>query len=308
MVLHSLYVRKTVDRKSYCPGELVNYTIFYGNTEPYPLDARNVYITDNLPDVYFVGASPAPSAIEGNTLNWSIGTLPPLSDRSISLTVQIKERPNIKYDESGSVSGEGYIYDRKMLSTNLEPYSLTNYVKITGYYDKNNNGQYDYPDSDSDSVTVGVSDPGTEIDSVEHGSGYYQQEQHVSYNNTNKSIRLDKQIFAKHAPTSLSLSRNRKLNFNSLWFDRTSAKNYVRNETVTENYLYMDLINKESHFLVDPNQTVYKSSGNFYGGEAQIAYTKTKPRTIPGLSDNYADISENYHGSFKSRSIPGFLW
>ena len=121
----------------------------------------------------------------------------------------------------------------------------------------------------------------------------------VSYNNTNKSIRLDEQIFAKHAPTALSLSRNRNVNFNSLWFDRTCAKNYVKNEMVSENYLYMDLINKESSFLVDPNQTVYKSTGDFYGGTAQIAFTKIKPRTIPGLSDNYVDISENYHGSFK---------
>jgi uncharacterized repeat protein (TIGR01451 family) len=61
----------------------------------------------------------------------------------------------------------------------------------------------------------------------------------------------------------------------------------------------MDLINKESSFLVDPNQTVYKSTGDFYGGMAQIAFTKIKPRTIPGLSDNYVDISEDYHGSFK---------
>ena len=242
-----------------------------------------------------------PAAIQGKTLIWNIGTLPPSSNRSISLTVQVKERPNIKFDESGSVSGDGYIYDRKMLSTNLEPYSLTNFVKIIGYYDTDDDQIIDYetPDTDSDSVTVGVSDPGTEIDTVEHGSGYYQQEQLVHLNYSNKSIRLDKKIFAKHAPTSLSLSRNRKLNFNSLWFDRTSAKNYVRNETVSENYLYMDLINKESHFLVDPNQTVYKSTGDFYGGMAQIAYTKTKPRTIPGLSDNYVDISEDYHGSFK---------
>ena len=96
-----------------------------------------------------------------------------------------------------------------------------------------------------------------------------------------------------------ALSGNRNINFNSLWSDRTCAKNYIKNEKVSENYLYMDLINKESSFLVDPNQTVYKSTGDFYGGMAQIAFTKIKPRTIPGLSNNHIDISENYHGSFK---------
>lgn len=298
-VIHSLYIRKKADKSTYRPGELVNYTISYGNTEDIP--AYNVNITDILPNVEFVGASPYPSSVQGNNLTWGQNVLgnplPPHSNRSISLTVRTKERPNIKFDESGSVTGEGYIYDRKMLSTNLQPYSLTNFVTITGEY--NPNIDSDIPDSDSDSVTVGVSDPGTEIETVEHGSGYYQQEQHVSYNRSNKSIRLDKKIFAKHTPTSLSLSRNRKLNFNSLWFDRTNAKNYVRNETVSENYLYMDLINKESHFLADPNQTVYKSTGDFYGGKAQIGYTKTKTRTIPGLSKNYVDISEDYHGSFR---------
>jgi uncharacterized repeat protein (TIGR01451 family) len=121
----------------------------------------------------------------------------------------------------------------------------------------------------------------------------------VGYNYSSRSIKLDKQIFASHAPTTFSLPGNRNINFNSLWFDRTSAKNYVRNDTISENYLYMDLINKESSFLVDPNQTVYKSTGEFYGGKAQIKYTKTEPRTIPGLSKNDAEISEEYHGSFK---------
>lgn len=294
-VVHSLWIRKTAERSSYSPGQLINYTIKYGNDEPEGgPTATRVNITDTLPsDVDFVWASLSP-AVQGRILFWdNIPDLAPQQSGTIYLTVHIRERPNIKFDESGSVSGDGYIYDRKTLSTNIEPYSLVNYVNISGFFGE------DTLSMDSDSVTVGVSDPGTEIETVEHGSGYYQQEQLVHLNYSNKSIRLDKQIFAKHTPTSLSLSRNRKLNFNSLWFDRTNAKNYVRNETVSENYLYMDLINKESHFLVDPNQTVYKSTGDFYGGKAQIGYTKTKTRTIPGLSKNYVDISEDYHGSFR---------
>ena len=295
LVVHSLWIRKTTERSSYSPGELVNYTIKYGNDETEDVPFKNVRITDTLPDVEFVGASPYPSTFQGKILVWEIGNLAPQQGGTIYLTVHIRERPRTKFDESGSVSGEGYIYERKMLSTNREPYSLTNSVTIIGNLIRDPIT----PRTDSDSVSITVSDPGTEIETVEHGSGYYQQEQLVHLNYSNKSIRLDKKIFAKHAPTSLSLSRNRDINFNSLWFDRTKAKNFVRNETVSENYLYMDLINKESHFLVDPNQTVYKSTGDFYGGEAQIAYIKTKPRTIPGLSDNYVDISEDYHGSFK---------
>ena len=300
IVPHALYVRKNAERSSYSPGQLVNYTIFYGNDGPeWGPKAEKVSIMDTLPDVDLVWASPPPSTVQGKILVWDIGDLSPQKSGAIYLTVQIRERPNTKYDETGSVSGDGYIYNRKMLSTNHEPYSLTNFVKINGYYDIDNDGNPNFQESDSDSNSVGISDPGTEIKMVEHGSGYYQQEQLISYNNTNKSIRLDEQIFAKHAPTTLSLSRNRSINFNSLWFDRTNAKNDVRKEKVSENYQDMDLINKKSSFLVDPNQTVYKSTGEFYGGMAQIAFTKTKPRTVPGLSDNYVDISEDYHGSFK---------
>lgn len=293
-VIHSLFIRKTVGRRSYSPGELVNYTILYGNKGDLGV-ANNVTITDTLPDVEFVEASPMPTLIQGHALVWNIvGELTAGTNRSIVLTVKIRERPNIKYDETGSVSGEGYVYDRKMLSTGHEPYSLTNGVAISGYFTGDPNKH-----TDSDSVSVTVTDPGTEIETVEHGSGYYQQEQHVSYNNSNKSIRLDKHIFAKHAPTSPSLSRNRGINFNSLWFDRTRATNNVRNETVSENYLYMNLINKDSSFLVDPNQTTYKSTGDFFGGKAQISYIKSEPHTVPGSAKTDMEISEDYHGSFK---------
>ena len=300
MVLHGLYVRKTTEKCSYSPGKLVEYKIFYGNDEPeWGPKAEKVSIIDTLPDVDFVGASPPPGTVQGRILVWNIGDLAPQRNGTIHLTVRIRDRPNTRYDETGSVSGNGYVYSRKTLSTNLEPYTLTNFVKISGYYDTDHDGNPEFQGNDSDSNTVGVQDPGTEIKTVEHGSGYYQEEQHISYNNSNKSIRLDEQIFARHEPTTLSLSGNRSINFNSLWFDRTSARNYVKNEKVSENYQYMDLINKESSFLVDPNQTVYKSTGDFYGGTAQIGFTKSKPRIIPGLSDNSVDISEDYHGSFK---------
>ncbi len=297
-VIHSLYVRKIADKSSYSPGDLVNYTIYYGNDEDcldgLDANAYDVTIWDTLPDVELVSVNPAPALRQGQKLIWHFDVIPCKTDGLINIQAKIKERPQIRFDESGSVSGVGYIYDRKMLSTNLQPYTLTNFVNISGYYDNDAD-----PNIDSDSVSISVGDPGTEIKTVEHGSGHYEQEQLVGFNYSNKSIKLDKQIFASHAPTTFSLPRNRNINFNSLWFDRTNAKNYVRNDTVSENYLYMDLINKESSFLVDSNQTVYKSTGEFYGGKAQIKYTKTQPRTIPGLSKNDMEIFEDYHGSFK---------
>ena len=145
MVIHALYIRKTAERCSYSPGKLVNYTIFYGNDEPESgPEAEKVNIMDTLPDVDLIGANPPPSTVQGKILVWDIGDLAPQENGTIYLTVQIKDRAKIRYDETGSVSGKGYVYNRKMLSTNQEPYKLTNFVKINGYYDIDNDGNPEY--------------------------------------------------------------------------------------------------------------------------------------------------------------------
>jgi uncharacterized repeat protein (TIGR01451 family) len=309
-LIRSLYIRKKAEKSSYSPGDLVNYTIYYGNdmncSDENGIDisaktaANNVTIWDILPDVELISVSPAPISRQGQKLIWHFDKIPcDTTDDLINIQVRIRERPQIRFDESGSVSGDGYIYERKMLSTNRALDKLTNFAYISGYYDNDGDGDFEYPDNDSDSVTISVGDPGTEIKTVEHGSGHYEQQQLVGYNYSNKSIKLDKQNFASYTPMTFSLPGNRNINFNSLWFDRTNAKNYIRNDMVSENYLYMNLVDKESSFLIDPNQTAYKSTGEFYGGKAQIKYTKMQTRSIPGPSKNDMEIAEDYHGSFK---------
>ena len=114
-VIHSLWIRKTAERSSYSPGQLINYTIKYGNDVdcgPFST-AYDVTIWDNLPDVELVAVSPTPVSIQGQKLIWHFDTIPCKTNGLITLQVKIKERPTIKFDESGSVSGNGYIYDRK---------------------------------------------------------------------------------------------------------------------------------------------------------------------------------------------------
>ena len=136
-VVHSLWIKKTSDKQVYAEGEIVNYTITYGNKDPNsPFD--NVSIEDDLPDLNYteyVSASPQPSSINGNVLLWNnIGTLHPGDSGTIQLYLRIKEKcSEMSYKSNGFVSGEGFANIRQNLDTAQKPDHLTNLVTITGY-------------------------------------------------------------------------------------------------------------------------------------------------------------------------------
>jgi len=188
-----------------------------------------------------------------------------------------------------SVQGEGYVYVRKKLSTAEEMPALVNNVKISGWYEKINSNA-----SSSAKVTI-IGAAGTRIRTTEHGSGHYEEDEISSLKLENRSITLKKDIFAKHRPTVFSLPGKRSINYNSLWFDLTRADNRVLDEELTENYLYVDTLSKNSSFVLDKNQTVYKSEVQFSDGLARINYQKQSP----GSKKVTKLVSEDYHGSFK---------
>jgi uncharacterized repeat protein (TIGR01451 family) len=286
-VMHSLFIVKKAEKRSYSSGELINYTITYGNSQNQP--ATNVKIFDKLPDVEFLYAEPSPSSEDGNLLKWDIGELPARTNRSISLTVRLKKRPEMNFQERGSISGVGYVYTRSRLSTDTQPHFLTNYVNITGSYVIGPDND-EVQDIASSSDSVAISDSiGTEVGMDEHGSGYYHNEQKISLNNSKRSIILDKQIDAKHAVVSLSLLRGRNLSINSPWHERTYAKNRVRDESLSKTHLYADSINESIHLQVDENQTVYQSTDETNKSLTRLSY-----------KSNVFEISEEYQGSFKT--------
>jgi uncharacterized repeat protein (TIGR01451 family) len=285
-VMHSLFIVKKAEKRSYSFGELINYTISYGNSQDQP--ATNVKIFDKLPDVEFLYAEPSPSFEDGNLLKWDIGDLLAGETGSISLTVRLKKRPEMDFQEMGSISGVGYVNTRSRLSTNTQPHFLTNYVNITGSYVTGPENVVQYNDSSSDSVAIRDS-IGTEVGMDEHGSGYYHNEQKISLNNSKRSIILDRQIDAKHAVVSLSLLRGRNLSINSPWREHTYAKNRVRDESLSKTHLYADAINESIHLLADENQTVYQSTDESNKSLTRLSY-----------KSNVFEISEEYQGSFKT--------
>jgi len=286
-VVHSLWIRKKADKSIYNREDNITYTIDYGNSGITP--AYFVNVTDLLPDVILISVYPIPSTINGNNLTWRVGTLGENESRTIRIVAQIPKKAKANYYETSLVQGDGYAYVRKGFSTEEKKEGLTNIAMISGYY-----GEYPYKVSANSSVTV-LGSPGTSISSLEHGSGYYKEETKSSLHQENKSISLEKNLFAKYRKTAFLLPGNRSLNYDSLWSDYTRVENRIMGDSIREKYLYADTLNQNSTFVADMNQTVYLSEADFKSGMAQINYKKR----VPEDRDVVQEIDENYHGSFR---------
>ena len=69
-------------------GEQATYTVTVGNAGT--ATAKNVYLTDTLPDgVSFVSATPPPDTTSGNVLTWSLGDLAVGASVSVAITVTV---------------------------------------------------------------------------------------------------------------------------------------------------------------------------------------------------------------------------
>lgn len=287
-VIHSLWIYKTTDKSSYSEEENITYIIYYGNIHGLP--ARNVSITDVLPEVDLITAAPYPNTIVDHNLTWNIGTLKENENRTIKLIVQIPKKAKAKFHETSVVHGEGYVYSRKELSTVEEVKSLTNWVEIVGYY----YGTYLYRASAYSTATL-LGSAGTRILNREHGSGTYQETTRSSLDQENRSVSLDKELFANYHPAKSLLPGGRTIEHNSMWSDATHVENRILLDDIKEVYRYADTLNKSSSFQADMNQTVYNSKADFVSGKAEISYKKLSPETAAIIQE----IDENYHGSFR---------
>jgi uncharacterized repeat protein (TIGR01451 family) len=286
-VVHSLWIRKKANKNTYNQEDNITYTINYGNSGNRA--AYWVNVTDLLPDVILLSAYPVPTIISGNNLTWSIGTMGENESNIIQIVVQVPKKPKANYYETSVVQGDGYAYVRKGFSTEEKKEGLINFATIYGYY-----GVYPFKVSANSSVTV-LGSPGTSISSLEHGSGYYKEEAKSTLHQENRSISLEKSLFAKYGKTSFLLPGNRRVNYDSLWSDRTSIENRIMGDSLREKYLYADTLDQNSSFIADMNQTVYDSRADFRSAMAQIEYKKRLPeeRSVRQM------IDENYHGSFR---------
>ncbi|MDI9616245.1 MAG: DUF11 domain-containing protein [Methanothrix sp.] len=286
-VIQSLWVNKSSDKDVYAPGEDVVFTVRFGNKGNY--EAHDVNLTDVLPDLELISASGNPSA-RGRTLVWNIGDLRSGENGTVVITMRVPERSNLIYNESSSVSGEGFVRVRKRFSTAIESKSHTNRAYITGYYSDDGRKVY-HNASTSKSITV-AGDPGSEIRTGEHGSGYYEEELLANLNLSSRNVSVEKDLFAEQRPTSFSLPR-RKIEFRSSWFESTESRNRNRGEMIEGSYMYARSLDLSSRYQADPNQTTFREVSEVEQGVMRIRYVSRDTSSL---------IDERYAGSFRSES------
>lgn len=250
-----LFINKRSDKKIYSPQDMVKYTINYGNN--FDLDANDVTVYDVLPDVEYINSTPEPSYINGNILIWKIGTVKPRTNGSIELFVRIKERPEIRFEERQLVSGVGYMYSNKRLTTSIQPQSLRNYANITAFYGKEFN---------SSTSTILVQDSsGTEVKNVGHGSGTYFQEGGSRLYSKNKTIQVETRLSEKFGTSSFALPQGRLINYSSKWSDLLIAKNRETGASIKEHIMYATDLYRNSSILLDKNGSTLTSESSFEG-------------------------------------------
>jgi len=292
-VVHSLFVRKTAEKDSYSEGEIINYTIIYGNE--LAIDAEDAVITDHLPDVEYLTAEPAPSEVNGSTLYWRIGTIPANNTGYIKLYVGVKEtNKELKYFDGSSVYGEGYVNVNRMLSTSTKPDKLTNYVYITANY-------LGIKDNDSSSATIKLVDAiGTEYKLREHGSGTYYREDQTKMLSKNKIIEVETNLSARYDQTSVSLPGDRMLEYDSKWHESLDAINQRTSASIAERYLYATRLDRLSSLKMDENGTTLTSETDFHGAGSTGFLKRSEDENGMATRETPAlESRERYLGSFK---------
>jgi uncharacterized repeat protein (TIGR01451 family) len=302
-VVHSLYVRKTAEKDVYSAGEIVDYTILYGNEVDLPGDAGDatkVAIYDTLPSSMYMeyeGAYPEPTAMIGDVLFWDIGTLRHGESGTIQLSVKLKCLPETAFKSSGSVSGSGFVnihqdYDTATIDR------LINFVNISGYYD---NGRI--TESDSSSATILLADArGTAAAVTGHGSGIYSKEEEEKMLLENRSIQVKTSLSETYTPTSFSLPRGRSISYSSKWSEAQSADNRITGAALDERYMYANKIDRDSTLKLDKNGSTLASETTFEGaGHVNVLKMPVTNETTYRLKDRVPiyDSQEDYVGSFK---------
>jgi uncharacterized repeat protein (TIGR01451 family) len=290
-VIHSLYITKTADKQAYRNGEMVNYTITYGNHMGIAADNTTIY--DVLLDpnyMEFLSAYPQPTAINNNALFWSIGTIPANGDGKIQLYTKIREnRSELSYKSNGYVSGDGFASIRQNLDTAQNPDHLINQVNITGYYQG-------VKDAHSSSATIYLTDAlGTAVNIRGHGSGTYQREDQTQLIEKNKSIQVKTSLSESYHPSTVALPLGRSITYGSKWSEAQTGKNRITGATLSEVYMYADRIKRDSTINLDKNGSTLSSETSFEGaGHVDVVKKECdNPKAAPSYESH-----EDYLGSF----------
>ncbi|HOO53398.1 MAG TPA: NosD domain-containing protein [Methanothrix sp.] len=277
----SLNASKTADKKKANRGEELTYTIRICNDAD--LTAKDVVVEDVFDrTVEFISASPMPDP-DGF---WRFDEIPGKTCVEIVLVVRVPKQ-DLEFDMGSDVSGQGFVNVANDYSTTLQPYSITNRVKVTSV---------GCIVTDSETVSVSA-DLGTELSTREHGSGLYDSDELLRLRTENKSISMDKDVAATYGATAVGIYNNRTVNYSSRWTEEARAKNRITGASMSESYRYAISIDRESNLLIDKNGSTMTIDSEFEG-MGHVGFLK-KGSGSGARSASTFEAREDYVGSFK---------
>lgn len=235
--------------KSASPGSEITYIITYGNNFLEPLD---ITIRENYdPRTLFVSADLMPDAGSNNV--WTIRNLPPGKHGQIKVKVRTG-KISCKADIDGRVSGIGYASSRGHLTTDLVGFTVTNTVNIVS-------SKFNITASAS---TVIRSIEGSTIAFREHGSGFYNSEEQLSYSSTR--IYAFRDINAGRSPYKTNTSPA-LLNglFDRTWYASIFCEDKAKDMIMSEDYAEGKYLDLDSQAYLSKSSSYFDTVSSFSG-------------------------------------------
>jgi uncharacterized repeat protein (TIGR01451 family) len=280
-------VTKTSDKIAYYPGEEITYTIKVCNYPGLPpLDDVIVKDIFRYPkSVEIVASYPEPN----DDGIWHFSRIEPGSCVEI---VVVARTPIVKtkFDLEQSVDGSGFVNVNNDVSTEVGPYIVDNCVYVTARID-------DIKVTNSTCTAVTIGETGTELSTVEHGSGDYSSEEKTTLKWENRSIKSVKNVSASYSPKTFVLPGNNDLNYASKWTEESRAKNHITGTVMHETYRYATNVDRNSYAKMDENGSKMMVDSSF-NGKGRIGFFK---KASPGDGPKNKPIfesQEDYSGQF----------
>jgi len=280
-------VTKTSDKNTYNPGEEITYAIKVCNNPGLP-PLEEVIIKDifrNPKLVEIVATYPESS----EDLTWHINRIEPGSCVEIII---VARTPKVKttFDLEQSVDGSGFVNVNNDVSTGVGPYLVDNCVYVTARIG-------DIKLTNSTCTAVTIEDTGTQLKTVEHGSGEYSSEEKTSLKWENQSIQSLKNVSASYSPTTFALPGNNDLNYASKWTEESQAKNHITGSVMHETYRYATSLDRNSIVKMDENGSKMMIDSSFAGKGSIGFFKKASPGDGPKNKPIF-ESQEDYSGQF----------